>query len=77
MTVLLGSRKKRSKLGKFLDKHKIDQEWLVRQSGLGRNTVGDLANRNDRSPTTRTIQKIMKVVRKIDPNAKAEDFFDI
>ncbi|MGA6841325.1 XRE family transcriptional regulator [Priestia megaterium] len=72
-----GSRKKRSKLGKFLDRHKIDQEWLVRQSGLGRNTIGDLANSNDRSPTTRTIQKIMKVIRKIDPNAKADDFFDI
>ncbi|MDF9525049.1 XRE family transcriptional regulator, partial [Bacillus cereus] len=47
-------RSKRTPLGRFLDKHRIEQEWLVRKSGLGRNTVGDLANNPDRSPTRKT-----------------------
>lgn len=77
MKVLFGLGKKRSKLGKFLDKHNLDQEWLVRKSGLGRNTIGDLANGSKRSPTTRTIQKILKALREVDPNVRADDFFDL
>ncbi|PDY49297.1 transcriptional regulator, partial [Bacillus cereus] len=49
-----GLGKKRTKFGKYLDKHGIEQEWLIRKSGLGRNTVGDLANNPDRSPTRKT-----------------------
>ncbi|MCU5253403.1 XRE family transcriptional regulator [Bacillus cereus] len=70
-------RSKRTPLGKFLDKHRIEQEWLVRKSGLGRNTVGDLANKPDRSPTRKTMQKILKVLRKFDPEIKADDFWDM
>ncbi|HDR7640804.1 helix-turn-helix domain-containing protein [Bacillus wiedmannii] len=72
-----GLGKKRTKLGKYLDKNGIEQEWLVRKSGLGRNTVGDLANDPDRSPTRRTMQKILKVLREFDPRVKAEDFWDM
>ncbi|MEC2500880.1 XRE family transcriptional regulator [Bacillus cereus] len=70
-------RSKRTPLGKFLDKHRIEQEWLVRKSGLGRNTVGDLANNPDRSPTRKTMQKILKVLREFDSRVKAEDFWDM
>lgn len=70
-------RSKRTPLGKFLDKHRIEQEWLVRKSGLGRNTVGDLANNPDRSPTRKTMQKILKVLRELDPRIKADDFWDM
>ncbi|HDR7242621.1 TPA: XRE family transcriptional regulator [Bacillus mobilis] len=70
-------RPKRTPLGKFLDKHRIEQEWLVRKSGLGRNTVGDLANNPDRSPTRKTMQKILKVLRELDPRIKADDFWDM
>ncbi|WJE23252.1 helix-turn-helix domain-containing protein [Bacillus cereus] len=72
-----GLGKKRTKLGKFLDKHEIEQEWLIRKSGLGRNTVGDLANNPDRSPTRKTMQKILKVLREFDPRIKADDFWDM
>ncbi|HHB1882700.1 TPA: XRE family transcriptional regulator [Bacillus cereus] len=70
-------RSKRTPLGKFLDKHRIEQEWLVRKSGLGRNTVGDLANNPDRSPTRKTMQKILKVLREFDSRIKADDFWDM
>jgi len=70
-------RSKRTPLGKFLDKHRIEQEWLVRKSGLGRNTVGDLANNPDRSPTRKTMQKILKVLREFDSKVKADDFWDM
>ncbi|ANT40328.1 XRE family transcriptional regulator [Bacillus cereus] len=70
-------RSKRTPLGRFLDKHRIEQEWLVRKSGLGRNTVGDLANNPDRSPTRKTMQKILKVLREFDSRVKADDFWDM
>lgn len=70
-------RSKRTPLGRFLDKHRIEQEWLVRKSGLGRNTVGDLANKPDRSPTRKTMQKILKVLREFDSRVKADDFWDM
>lgn len=72
-----GFGKKRTKLGRFLDKHRIEQEWLVRKAGLGRNTVGDLANNPDRSPTRKTMQKILKVLREFDSQVKADDFWDM
>ncbi|MEF8682057.1 UNVERIFIED_CONTAM: XRE family transcriptional regulator [Bacillus cereus] len=70
-------RSKRTPLGRFLDKHRIEQEWLVRKSGLGRNTVGDLANNPNRSPTRKTMQKILKVLREFDSMVKADDFWDM
>ncbi|MGE6504500.1 XRE family transcriptional regulator [Bacillus wiedmannii] len=70
-------RSNRTPLGRFLDKHRIEQEWLVRKSGLGRNTVGDLANNPDRSPTRKTMQKILKVLREFDSRVKADDFWDM
>jgi hypothetical protein len=70
-------RSKRTPLGKFLDKHRIEQEWLIRKSGLGRNTIGDLANNPDRSPTRKTMQKILKVLREFDSRIKADDFWDM
>lgn len=72
-----GLGKKRTKFGKYLDKHGIEQEWLIRKSGLGRNTVGDLANNPDRSPTRKTMQKILRVLRELDPRIKADDFWDM
>ena len=54
----MGLGKKRTKLGKFLDKHNIEQEWLVRKSGLGRNTIGELANNFNRYPTQKRCKNI-------------------
>lgn len=69
--------KERSKLGEFLDKNGLSQEWLIRESGLGRNTISDLASKKERSPTTRTMKKILNVLRQIDPKIQAEDFWEM
>lgn len=69
--------KPRSKLGKWLDKYGITQEWLMQKSGLGRNTVSRACSNEEYEPTSKTIKKIMKAVREVDPHKKAEDFFDM
>ena len=74
---MFGLGKKRTKLGKWLDKKGISQEWVSKKSGVSRDTISDLANDKDRLPTTRTIKKIMKAIREIEPKAKSSDFFDI
>jgi len=73
-----GLGKKRSKLGKWLDNRGISQSWLANKAGVSRNTINDLAAGDiDRAPTTRTISKIVKALKEIDPSAKPDDFFDL
>lgn len=70
------SSKQRGKLGKWLDKRGIKQEWLVKETNLARNTISDIC-KGRRTPTTPTLKKLMKALRKVDRNAKVDDFFDI
>jgi hypothetical protein len=72
-----GLGKKRTAFGKWLDRRGIKQEWVVKETGLNKATVSELASNPDRSPTRKTMQKILKAVRKIDPNVRAEDFWDM
>ncbi|TDK58126.1 XRE family transcriptional regulator [Bacillus salipaludis] len=73
-----GLGKKRSKLGRWLDNRGISQTWLAEKAGVNRNTINELAaGDTDRSPTTRTISKIIKALREVDPSVKADDFFDM
>ncbi|MED4587640.1 helix-turn-helix domain-containing protein [Priestia flexa] len=75
---MFGLGKKRSKLGKFIDKYGISQEWVAKKSGLGRNTIGRLVGGDPQhAPTATTIKKIMKAIREIKPDAKVDDFFDL
>jgi transcriptional regulator with XRE-family HTH domain len=76
---MFGLGKNRSKLGKFLDSKGITQTWLAQKSTVNKNTINDLCNgESDRSPTARTIKKIMKVINhEIDPKKKPHDFFDL
>ncbi len=72
---MFGLGKKRSRLGKWLEKHGKTQEWLTREAGLGRNTIGYLATEDDRTPNTKTIQKVLAALRKVDPNVRSDDFW--
>lgn len=69
--------KKRSKLGKWLDKNGFTQEDLRENAKIGRNTVSRVCNDPEYTPNASTIKKIMAAIRKIDPNAKIDDFFNI
>jgi predicted transcriptional regulator len=75
---VFGLGKKRSKLGKWLDKRGISQTWLAKTSGVSRTVISDLCNGEKKhSPRLETIKKIMSALKKIDPNVKPTDFFDI
>jgi predicted transcriptional regulator len=69
--------KTRSKIGKFLDKRGISQEWLVKNSGVSRNTISSLCSDVDYDPKLSTIRQVLRALRKIDRNVKIEDFFNI
>jgi predicted transcriptional regulator len=75
---MFGLGKKRSKLGKWLDKRGISQQWLANKSKVSRSTVSELCkNDADHEPTQSTMKKILKAIREIDPNVKSDDFWDI
>ena len=69
--------KTRSKIGKFLDKRGISQEWLVKHSGVSRNTISRLCSDKDYDPTISTVRKLMRALRKIDRSVTIDDFFNI
>lgn len=70
-------RKKRSRLGKFLDREGFSQEELVKVSKVSRNTISRICSDPEYAPTGSTIKKIMKALKELDPNAKVDDFFDM
>ncbi|MDT3766182.1 helix-turn-helix transcriptional regulator [Priestia filamentosa] len=69
------SNKKRGKLGRWLDKKGLKQEWLVKETNLARTTISEICT-GKRDPSTTTVKKLMKALRKVDKNAKVDDFFD-
>jgi transcriptional regulator with XRE-family HTH domain len=70
-------RKKRSKLGKYLDREGFSQEELVKVSKVSRNTISRICSDPDYTPAGSTIKKIMGAIKKLDPNAKVDDFFNM
>ncbi|PLR65989.1 helix-turn-helix transcriptional regulator [Bacillus sp. UMB0893] len=75
---MFGFGKQRSRLGKWLDKRGISQEWLMKKSKVSRNTISKLASgTNEYEPSLGTIKKLMSAIRQVDPGAKTDDFFDV
>ncbi|RVT56447.1 helix-turn-helix domain-containing protein [Niallia taxi] len=75
---MFGIGKKRSKLGKWLDKRGITQTWLANKSGLNKNTINKLTSGDSSAaPNVATIRKILNALREVDPRVKSDDFFDL
>ena len=74
---MFGIGKRRTKLGRWLDRRGISQEWLKSESGLNKNTISDLTNNPERLPSQRTMMKILKALRKVDPNVRSDDFWSM
>jgi hypothetical protein len=72
-----GLNKPRSELGKWIDRRGIKQDWLMRESGLNKHTVSTVCNDEDYMPSGRTMQKIIKALRVVDPSVKAGQFWDL
>ena len=72
-----GTGKKRTKLGKFIDRKGYSQEDLISASKVNRTTISRLCNDPSYSPSLSTVKKIMKAIKQLEPSARPDDFFDI
>jgi transcriptional regulator with XRE-family HTH domain len=69
--------KPRTSFGKWLDHRGITQEWISQKTSISRNTISKIASDKEYSPTLKTIQKIMRAIKEVDPNAKSDDFWSM
>ncbi len=73
---MTGLNKPRSKLGKWIDDRGITQKWISEKSGLNKNTISKITS-EDTIPSGKTMQKVLEVLRIIDKNVEASDFWDL
>jgi len=67
--------KNRSRLGKWIDRKGITQEWLTEVTGLSRNAISDLCDGTVENPRSVTRAKIIKALRQVDPDVSASEFW--
>ena len=72
-----GIGKPRSNLGKWMDKRGLDQQDLAKIARVSKNTISKACNEKDYIPRQDVIKKLLSAIRKIDPNAKMRDFWDM
>ncbi|WP_182103183.1 helix-turn-helix domain-containing protein [Niallia taxi] len=71
-----GLGKKRSKLGRYIDRNSIQQTELEK-AGISRATVSRLCSSDDNQPTLKTAKKIISFLKKYDKSIDYKDFFDL
>ncbi|MDP5275255.1 helix-turn-helix domain-containing protein [Chengkuizengella axinellae] len=74
---MFGLGKPRSNFGKWIDRKGLKQQWISNKSGVSHGTISQLAINDDRVPTYRNAQKIIKALREVDPSVKADQFWDL
>ncbi|MFP7416704.1 helix-turn-helix transcriptional regulator (plasmid) [Bacillus sp. JZ8] len=67
---------KKTKLKKWLAKEGRTQVWLARNSKLSDTAMSQICT-GKREPNISTVKRIMAAIRKVDKDAKVDDFFDI
>jgi transcriptional regulator with XRE-family HTH domain len=72
-----GIGKQRSKLGRWMDKKGLDQQGLAKAANVSKNTISKACNEKDYIPRQDVMKKILTALRKIEPNAKMSDFWDM
>ncbi|WP_078382327.1 helix-turn-helix domain-containing protein [Sutcliffiella halmapala] len=72
-----GIGKRRSALGKWLDKNGLEQQELAKTAKVSKNTVSKACSEVDYVPSPGVMKKILKAIRQVDPNAKMNDFWDM
>lgn len=72
-----GIGKPRSKLGKWLDRKGLEQQDLAKEAKVSRNTISKACNEKEYIPSPSVMKKLLKAIRKIDPNAKMNDFWNM
>lgn len=72
-----GIGKKRTKLGRFIDEEGYAQQELEKVANVSKNTVTRLCNDHDYIPSQNVMKKVLIAIRKIKPDAKINDFWDM
>ncbi|MBT2727534.1 helix-turn-helix transcriptional regulator [Bacillus sp. ISL-75] len=72
-----GIGKSRSNLGKWLDQKGLEQQDLAKDANVSKNTVTKACSDKDYIPRQDVIIKLLKAIRKLDPQAKMSDFWDM
>lgn len=67
----------KTNLGKFLDNHDISIREFSLKSGVNESTMKQLCIEPSHFPRSKTIRRVMDVVRRIEPEAQISDFFYI
>ncbi|MBG9812377.1 hypothetical protein ABD68_12455 [Bacillus endophyticus] len=67
---------KTTKLKNWLAKEGRSQAWLAKNSKLSNNAMSDICT-GKRDPNISTVKRIMSAIRKVQRDAKVDDFFDI
>lgn len=62
---MFGLGKPQSKFGRFLNKHDISQQDLVRESGVNKTTISRLAQGDAFRPSVKNAGKIVRALRKL------------
>jgi hypothetical protein len=68
-------KKKKTTFGRFLYKHKIEEEWL-KKTGIGKKILDDLISNPHKCPSRNNKRKILKVLHKFNPLIKFNDFWN-
>lgn len=67
--------KKRTKFGKWIDRNRISQEWLIKNIGLNRKTVYSICNDTEHNPQEVTQLKIVSKLRREGYDVSVSDFW--
>ncbi|RPJ98789.1 helix-turn-helix domain-containing protein [Priestia endophytica] len=67
---------KKTKLNKWLMKEGRSQAWLAKNSNISRTAMNQICT-GKREPNMSTVKRIMSAIRKVNKDAKVDDFFDI
>jgi predicted transcriptional regulator len=74
---MFGLGKERTKLGKWLDQRGMKQDWLANKSKLGNTTISNACGDKEYIPSGKTMQKIIRALKEVDPSARADKFWDV
>ncbi|MCY8235407.1 helix-turn-helix transcriptional regulator [Priestia endophytica] len=67
---------KKTKLKNWLAKEGRSQAWLARNSNVSRHALSEICT-GKRDPNMSTVKQIMSAIKKVQKDAKVEDFFDV
>jgi putative transcriptional regulator len=72
-----GLGKRRSRFGKYLDENSITQQEMAEESEVSKSTISRLCDPEEHEPSIKNAKKIIKALKKYDPNIDYDDFWDM